>query len=396
MGLTQRQIDGLRPAGDGLIATGYPQLYVRMGRRGHSFILKYKREGTQHKQKIGDTRFMSLRQAIDVARVELAKLSMGQNPAKERAASKVAPKPSTLGELVPTFIAAKRDAGRATSTIDDFNRYLGRYAKPLHSRPVQEITRADISSLIESVQKRHKSKAVALLLSRNLSSFFSWCERRGLVEHSPARNVEKPEPSAPRDRHLSPQEIGTVWRGVQDAEDDWSRIIALLLLTGARRNEIAEIMWSEIDLDAGVINFDPSRIKTRNQHRLPITDQMRRILTKGEVGAGYVFGQLDGRPYSGFSKGQARLLKRLPNMPRWSPHDLRRTFQTRMAEEGLAEERVMDSIVNHAVQGVKRHYDYSQFMDQKRTALEAWGRYVIKCADAVKPAVVELEIYGDE
>lgn len=56
-----------------------------------------------------------------------------------------------------------------------------------------------------------------------------------------------------------PQELAQVWRACGD--DDFGRIVKLLLLTGQRNAEIGELRWTEVDIGEGVIRLPGERVK---------------------------------------------------------------------------------------------------------------------------------------
>jgi hypothetical protein len=80
-------------------------------------------------------------------------------------------------------------------------------------------------------------------------------------------------------------------------------------------------------------------------------------------------------------------------MPHWTLHDLRRTAASGMAGLGIAP-HVVEAVLNHkggSIKGVAAIYNRYNYGAEKRTALEAWGRYLdmlISGAPAVN--VVEL------
>jgi integrase len=95
---------------------------------------------------------------------------------------------------------------------------------------------------------------------RTLSALFSWASREGLTETNPVTATNDPGKGLPsRDRVLDDDEIRIVWRACGD--DNFGRVVKLLLLTGCRRSEIGELRWSEIDLDAGVLTIPGTRTK---------------------------------------------------------------------------------------------------------------------------------------
>jgi integrase len=318
---------------------------------------------------------MTPEQARTQAKKVLASVASGSDPAAERAASNAV---NTVGDLVTQFLEAKTGGNRLrrASTLRDYRRYLDNYLTPLHNRPVAEVTKVEVAGLIIKIE-RNRSPTVARSFTKALSSFLSWCHRKGLVTSNIAATIEKPEAPEPRERRLSGEEIAAVWKATRDS-GDYSKIIRLLLLSGQRLSEIAHLSWGEIDLGKRLIAFDKARIKNRSQHMIPMSDAMFDIISniKKRDGTDYVFGRLT-TPFSGFSKGQKQLLACLTDMAKWSPHDLRRTFQTSGIDLGIPP-WIIESVVNHLPSGAARSYDYSRMIPQKANALQQWADHVMK------------------
>lgn len=343
-----------------------------------TYVCFYRHGGKQRLMKIGRAGALTPDEARRAAAKVLGSVAGGADPAAAKAAKA---KLARFGDLVPVFLAEKAGGNRPrrASTLSDYKRYLEDYAKPLHVRPVAEISREEVANIIAKIQGAH-SPTVARVFAASLSSFLGWCARRGVAPANVALAVGKPEAPEPRERRLSDGEIAAVWKATSDGSD-YSRIIRLLLLSGQRLREIAELSWHEVDLERRLITFDRARVKNRSQHTIPISDPMLAVLERVERREGYLFGKRAGSPFSGFSKGQAELLARLPeDMPRWSPHDLRRTFTTSALDHGI-EPHVVHAVTNHLPQGAARHYDYSRMLPQKTVALRRWGQHVLQQAE---------------
>ena len=112
----------------------------------------------------------------------------------------------------------------------------------------------------------------------------------------------------------------------------------------------------------------------------------------------------NGRPVSGFSQGKKRLdaamLKakrdelgdKAAPIPHWILHDLRRTAATGMARLNIPP-HVVDKVLNHVsgtIRGVAAVYNRFEYLDERRAALEAWGRYVDNLVSFVVPNVVAI------
>src|SRR5215510_9116593 len=90
----------------------------------------------------------------------------------------------------------------------------------------------------------------------SLSACFSWAMREGLAPSNPVANTSKREERA-RDGVLSNDELRRIWNAAGNAT--YGTIVKLLVLTGKRRSEIAELPWSEVDLETRTLNFSAER-----------------------------------------------------------------------------------------------------------------------------------------
>jgi integrase len=206
---------------------------------------------------------------------------------------------------------------------------------------------------------------------------FAWIMKEGVVlpRGNPAAFTNK-RAEQPRDRVLSNTELKLVWWAVND--DDYGRIVKLLILTGARAEEISGLQWSEID--NGSINLPGSRTKNKRAHVVPLTEPAKAIIASMERGKRTnVFGRDDSGFY-GWSKCKTRLDQKLGDaVAPWRIHDLRRSAVTHMAELGV-QPHIIEAVINHAsghkasVAGI---YNRATYDKEKREALNLWAEHVM-------------------
>jgi integrase len=197
---------------------------------------------------------------------------------------------------------------------------------------------------------------------------------------------------------LSEAELAEVWHAA--GENDHGRIVRLLILTGQRRGEIADLQWAEIN--ERQIELPPQRTKNGLAHLVPISSEAAAVLAAAPrwQDREHVFGSGALRGFQGWSKAKAELDERIAEgrkkagstepMPHWTLHDIRRSFVTHMGERGFADPHVIEAIVNHvsgAKGGVAGIYNKAQYLDDdtsgrpgRRTALKMWGAHVAKLA----------------
>jgi integrase len=95
--------------------------------------------------------------------------------------------------------------------------------------------------------------------------------RQGLgVKVNPTIGTDNPVyGKEPRDRVLTDDEIRSIWRNC--LEDDFGRIVRLLLLTACRRDEIGGLRWPEIDQAASKLLLPKERTKSKRPHELTLS-----------------------------------------------------------------------------------------------------------------------------
>lgn len=227
-----------------------------------------------------------------------------------------------------------------------------------------------------------------------LRRMFNWCIERGLVERSPCEKLKAPAAEQARDRVLSDDEIRAAWQAFEGVGWPFGRIAQLLLLTGARRDEIAGARWSEIELEAKTWTIAKERSKNGVAHEIPLSDAAIRIIKGlpriGGKGDGFVFTTTTRAPVSGWSRAKAHVDKSIPailqagadlaDLPvapaHWTFHDLRRTAASGMAGMGIAP-YVVEAVLNHksgTIKGVAAVYNRYSYATEKRAALDAWAR----------------------
>jgi integrase len=262
--------------------------------------------------------------------------------------------------------------------MESLQLYLLRYSEPLHPLPITLVSRERVKELRLSLAEE-KSRIVANHFIGYVCTFFEWCRKGELITKNPAEFIEK-FPTQDRERFLSADEIRYLWLATEDygVKGD---IFRLLVLTGCRSSEIADLRWTEVHDDA--LEILTSRMKTKRTLCVPLTPQMNAILAGYSKDDGAcVFREDDGgrRPFR-IDKKSYLLNDRLreagdPNERTWTPHDLRRTVKTGMCALGILPVHA-DMVQGHATQS-KVHYIYNKYdhWRDKLHALTIWNDHV--------------------
>ena len=180
-----------------------------------------------------------------------------------------------------------------------------------------------------------------------------------------------------------------IWNAL--GSDDYGDIIRLLILTGARRDEIGSLRRDEINIAQKQIELPGSRTKGGVDHVIPLSSLALAILQARtpREDSDFVFGRGEGG-FSGWSQCKARLDARL-DLELWALHDFRRTLSTVMHERLDVAPHIVESIFGHISghkRGVSGVYNRALYLDQRRDALERYANH-IKGLTRAKLAVVK-------
>jgi len=352
-----------------------------------SFILRYRNAARVYqKLTIGrvEIGLAEARKLANAARVEIAN---GRDPAADKQTAKaearsVAEPPRDLVEtVVEMFIEEYAKVNLRESSLYETKRILNREVVcQWQGRLLSEIKRSDVNELLKRIVNRD-SPIMANRTLAALRRMCGWAVEEEIIEASPCDGVTAKAPEKSRDRALADEELKAAWQGSQAIGWPFGAVIQLLILTGQRRDEVAEMRWAEIDFEERTWTLPRERVKNDQAHTVPLSDSaidILKSLPKVEGRAGLVFTTNGVTPVSGFSRAKDRLDALMGETQHWTLHDLRRTFSTGAAELGVPI-HVTEAILNHksgTIKGVAAVYNRYSYHAEKRAALDAWGRYV--------------------
>ncbi len=275
---------------------------------------------------------------------------------------------------------------RATERKDAVKRLIDKDVTPQWKyRQVPDLGRRDVLDIIDAVVDRG-SPITARRLHAYLHRFFNWCAGRGIIAANPMLNMEKPGSETARDRVLRGGELADVWKAAVSLGWPFGDAIRLLILTGARRQEIAGLRWAEIH--NGSIELPGDRTKNAEPHTIPLSTAVQTILAHAPriAKSEFVLTTNGTAPISGWTKTKAEIDKSAGIAP-WTIHDLRRTASTGMNELGT-DPHIVEAVLGHKVKGVAGVYNKAKYEAAKRIALEAWGAHVTALVEGAKPGKV--------
>lgn len=388
--------------------------YVRaaMGNGKHGFALCiypsgvktwffiYTHEGRRHSLALGNYPDTSLEKAgIEFDRL-WAIFKEGKNPALiEETKKEEARKAPTIADLVNEYI--ERHAKRFKRSWQEDDRLLNREVVPVWGkRKAADISKRDVTLLLESIIDRG-SPAMSNQVLKIVRKMFNFAVERDILQHTPCLSIKALAPNNSRDHTLTEPEIETLWERLDSKDvaisDEITRALKLILVTAQRPGEVTGMHSSEIDGRWWTIPAE--RAKNGRANRIFLTDLALKLIgdlstidpkTGKATPKGFIF------PTPHKSKKQPIDPHALPVAVRrnlaWSitdkngnqttenrfgispftPHDLRRTAATFMAQMCVMDE-VIDAVLNHVKQGVIKVYNQYRYDKEKQAALEIWS-----------------------
>jgi integrase len=343
----------------------------------YRYRIKYGKTVKTAKLTLGRFPKISLASAHKLAAEAELKLRLGKDPAKAEEDRPV------FGDCVDKFFRGRQ--GKAGDA--ELYRGLRFDCSDWWDLPLADISHGTIRERLDEIRARSKagSASTARKIYAGLKGVFQLAVESGTLDINPVKLLTIPPNSAAheRDRTLDDNELIAVWKAAEATGGPYGQIIRLLILTGARRDEIANARVEWLDLDRGTLTIPKGSMKTRASHVIYLTPLMRGILAECSS-SGFLFATNSGAPFTDWSGAKQRLDK-LSGVTSWRQHDLRRTAKT-----GWQKLRWRDANGNicripydvrqlmsaHAVAGVVGIYERDNLPEECKAGFAAWSARV--------------------
>lgn len=394
-------------------------LYLRVRPSGaKSWLFCYRLPGDRgiFRMTLGSLADVSLKEARGKI-VELRKLvAEGIDPRAARAATKAQnSKAITMQVLFDTWIEFVKRVEEVTPTWAKRHedRWRLHLKKPLANILAKDITRSHLAVALEGMAKKGIREETRKALT-TLNLVLDYGVTRHFIESNPSR-VLKPKDFAatanrPRSRVLTLQELHQLWRALDEVTEIRSRLsahntmsvvtttaIKLLVLTGARRGEVAAMRWGELDLENGIWTLSSERTKNRQGHTIFLSSlaiDLLQDLKRITGNSPYVFDTgrqigLRGHIHADtLTAAIARLREAavckereqpgpLVNIESFSIHDLRRSAATAWGEYLKTPPHIVERMLNHQpLNKLVATYQHALYLNEQKAAWNRWGEMI--------------------
>jgi len=356
--LTHRSIEALRPAEAPYRVSDQRciGLAVRVAPSGvKTWDLAYRIRGLGKVRRVslGRTADVSLEKARERANELTSAARAGRDLLAEEAESRVAAASRLTIEKLIALYVRRRVTGRLR-TAADIDRRLHRALAPILYRHAHDIRRRDIRELLDAVADQGIERE-AEKRRQTIGAMFRWALSQDIVDMDPTAGLKAYNPGTPRDRVLTVEEIGRLWKWIDSGAlpSDPADILRLELLTGARCGEIGGMCAEEIDREQWTWTLPAARSKNKRPRVTPLVGLARQIIEArlSNVQSGPLFTSETGTVLTAAHVGH-NLLARREKLPvnKFTTHDLRRTVATMLAEMGIGLDLVA-AVVGHEAGG---------------------------------------------
>ena len=368
---------------------GFGLMVTPLGHR--SYVAQYRARGQSRRYTIGNAAKIE----IDVAR-KRAKKIFGQvaddrDPALEKRRAAEAAQ-HTLKAVCERYLARE---GEKLRTTEQRRAMLERlvYAR-LGDRQIDEIRRSDIHTLLDDVEDT-RGAAMADQVLALLRRIMNWHAVREDDFESPiVRGMARRKPEEhERDRILSDDELRSVWLTAEKYPGPWGQFVRFLLLTAARRTEVAGMTWDEIRGNSWVIpaaRYKTGYKKGATDVILPLSSAAKKVLAEIPQiqGCEFAFSTDARHPISGFSTFKLKF-DIACGVAGWRFHDLRRTARSLMSRAGVNPD-IAERCLGHAILGVRGVYDRHRYEAEMLHAFEALAAQIDRIVNPPGDNVVAL------
>jgi integrase len=361
-----------------------------------SFVVNFRVNEKRKRMTIGNPSVMSITDARQEALELQQRAKAGTNivqEKKDKLKAKVAEQArdeNTLAYQSELFIERHciKDRKLKGKTWKEYRRILNKYVLPqLGDRNPEDVKRTDMTALLDHVADNHGPYQANRVLSTT-RKLFNWLCVRGEIDVVPFV-IGMARREYARTRYLNDAEIVQFWEGCEKLKYPYGKIFQLLLLTGTRKGEVTNMRWSQIDMTQKIWKLPSHSTKMERPHLVPLSAMAIDILEMMPKfpDTDLVFPtELErDRPVSNHGHAKKKVCELETH---WQPHDLRRTLETNLIGKLKVDYHIAKKVTGHIDQTVSKHYDQHDYVDEKRDALEAWGK---RLTSILSKNVVDLD-----
>jgi integrase len=353
--------------------TEQPGLALRVAPNHRSYVTVYSFHARPRWYTIGDAKAIDLSQARKVARKVMNAVADGRDPAAERKAERMA---GTFEELAQRYV--DQWASRRNKSWQQARTLVTRYCLPRWAKlKPADITRADVRALLATIP----APILANQVLASASAIFSWAIRQEIVSANPCRLIDR-NATRSRERVLSDRELPLFWQAF-DKAGQAGAALKMILLCGQRPGEVSNMRREHVEANWWTMPGEPIEAvgwpgtKNGQSHRVWIPAPAQDLVGNGA--SGVVFANASGKPVTNLDMVMRDICATL-KAERATPHDLRRTFCSKVTGLGFGRD-AMNRVTNHRDGGIASVYDRHGYAEENKRVMDTVAAHILGVAE---------------
>ncbi len=264
--------------------------------------------------------------------------------------------------------------------VNDIFPYIGQ-------KNINDITAKDIISLLRTMMDRDVRNSTQKVY-QSIGKTFKWAVANGLAERNPAADIEIGEIIGSSNEEHYPtitDDIGikNLFISIQEYGGDLSTKYALLFLayTFVRPTNVRLALWSEISLKNKQWNIPKKKMKTKDDHIVPLSESMIKLLDEIKLysnGSPYLFPSTKSKNTPLSDGALLGAIRRIGySTEEFTPHGFRAMFSTIAHEKSNFKYDVIETQLAHRVGGkVSQAYNRAKYLDERIELIDWWSNYL--------------------
>jgi len=346
-----------------------------------AWMCVYSYRGRPRWYHLGDANAIGLAAARKLTAEVMLDVIRGKDPAAEKRAERGT---DTFAELAERYV--EQYAKRHNKSWSQPDRLVRRYLLPKWGKlQATTISRADVKAIMAAI-------AAPILANQVLaaaSAIFSWAVKQEVLAANPCRGVDRNAVKS-RERILADSEVPKFWTAFEDAGLLMSSGLKVILLTGQRPGEVAHMRrehirdgwWEMPGAPASELGWPGT--KNGEGHRVWLSAPVKEIIA--ELNDGETTGGVFAGSARGLDQAMRAVVAKL-KVERATPHDLRRSFLSRVTGLGFGRD-AMDRIANHKENATTDVYDRHSYAVEDQHIMETVAARIMALATGETDAKV--------
>lgn len=347
---------------------------------------RYRIGGKENVFALGEYPALGLADARAIRAEARELVKQGIHPSHNRQAVKLAQQAenaNTFEAVAREWIARKKPSW-APYYLRQVERFLAADVFPyIGSLPIRNVTAAHLLEIVRRVEDRG-AETVALLVRQWASAIYRYAVATLRADNDPAAALKGAihRPKIEHRKPLSRDQIADFVKALDSYGGYRTTVIALrlMLLTFVRTVELRAARWEEIDFDRAEWRIPAERMKMREPHVVPLSQQSLELLHELHTytgGRGFLFPNYRNPKTHMTATTLNRSLERMgfngKDSIGFSSHGFRATASTILNELGYRPDVIERQLAHAARNKVRAAYNQAEYLEERRTMMQQWA-----------------------